>query len=260
MLAELRRVSLLMAIGLLAACSGGDGGKGAAPGAGWGSPPANAVSTGIWSGTLTPADSTQAPASGWLVIAADGSMHLDTDMALFTGTTRTQGKAFTASATGHPYNHHFANGSAFTFRGEVVEAGLLNGTWSGAGGGGTMTFRYEGDVSQQAAALGRIARTYESELWVGDATHIVNITITGNGTLTARAGNGCTVNGRITVADPARNGYRWTAEFTGCAANGTATGTGFMTGDSSIYFSGTLPDGPVWMGGMDQDATVMAGG
>lgn len=245
-----RRFLLLCSVAcLLAACSGGSGGSGDAIDAA----AENAGAVGVWSGTLTPDDPAQAPLSGWLTVAENGSFQLDTDAALFTGTTRTHDDTLAASTTVHPYGSDFSAGSAFTFDGTVAKSSLT-GKWSGAGRSGTMNFQHDDAVSRQAASLPALASTYNGELWVGGTALPASIAIAADGSFTTSAGGGCTASGTVGIADAARNRYQWTATLSGCGANGSASGSGFMVGDYSIYFSGTLPDAAVWMGGVDADA------
>jgi hypothetical protein len=248
--AGLRRFLLACTAGVLAACSGGDGGGKA------GAPDAAGSTTsaiGVWSGTLDSDDPAQPPLSGWLTVTPDGKFHLDTDAALFTGTAQTQGNTLAATTTGHPYGSQFSEGGAFTFNGSVAQS-ALTGKWSGGGRGGTMRFQHENAVSQQPASLAALASTYEGELWVGNAALPASIAIAGDGSFTASTGAGCMASGTVGIADAARNRYQWTATLSGCGANGTASGSGFMIGNYSVYLSGTLPDTAVWMGGVDADA------
>lgn len=246
-----RRFLLCCAAGLLAACSGGDGGGGggaAAP------PPATATSAvGHWSGTLTPDDPAQLPLSGWLTVAPDGSFHLDTDAALFTGTAQIPGNTLAATTTGYLYGSDVSAVGTFTFNGSVAQS-ALTGKWSGDGRGGSMRFQHEDAVSRQAASLPMLASTYEGELWIGNATLPASIAIAADGSFTASTGTGCTASGMVGIGDAARNRYQWTATVSGCDANGAASGSGFMIGDYSVYLSGTLPGAAVWMGGVDSDA------
>jgi hypothetical protein len=240
---------LLLGAGAFTACSGGSSDN---------AQPGKTSATGIWSGTLTPADASQPPASGWLVVAADGSFHLDTDLALFVGSTQTRGATLSATGSAHPYQADITDGSGFTFNGSISSEGLT-GTWSGANRSGTMKFRYDTALSQQAASLPAIASTYDGELWIGNSRQDARITIGADGTLVVSAQGGCGLNGTIGVADAARNGYQWTATAAGCAMNGMARGDGFLIGNYSVYLSGTLPEAPVWMGGADADAATSAG-
>jgi hypothetical protein len=193
------------------------------------------------------------PLAGWLTIAPDGSFQLDTDAALFTGTVQTRGNKLSATTTGHPYGNEFPGGGAFTFDGSISRT-ELSGKWSGGGRGGSMRFRHEDAVSKQPATLSALASTYNGELWVGNAMLPASIAIAADGALTASTGAGCTANGTVGIADAGRNRYQWTATLTGCGTEGTASGSGFMVGDYSVYLSGTLPGAAVWMGGVDGDA------
>lgn len=208
---------------------------------------------GVWTGTLIPDDPAQMPLAGWLTIAADGSFQLDTDMALFTGTVQTRGNTLSATTTGHPYGNEFPGGGSFNFEGSISRS-ELSGNWSGGGRGGSMRFRHEEAVSNQPASLSALASTYDGELWVGNTMLPASIVIGADGTFTAATGAGCAANGTVAIADAARNRYQWTAILSGCGAEGTASGSGFMVGDYSVYLSGRLPDAAVWMGGVDGDA------
>jgi len=231
---------------MLAACSGGKG---------------DAINVtadddavvGVWAGTLTPDDPGQLPLAGWLTVAQNGTFHLDTDAALFTGTAQARGRELSATTTGHPYSSDLSEGTAFTFNGTVTDA-ALTGNWSGGGRGGRMRFEHENSVSRQAASLDAVASTYEGELWIGNATLPASIAIATDGSFTTSTAGGCTATGKVDIADAARNRYQWTATLSGCATDGTASGSGFMIGNSSVYLSGTLPQVAVWMGGVDADA------
>lgn len=227
---------------MLAACSGGSGDAEVATGS----------TVGVWTGTLTPDDPSQTPTSGWLTVAENGGFQLDTDAALFTGTAQTQGGTLTAATTAHPYGGDFPAGSAFTFDGTIAKS-VLTGKWSGGGRTGTMNFQHDDAVSRQAASLSALASTYEGELWVGNAVLPASIAINPDGSFTASASGGCTASGTVGIADAARNRYQWTATLSGCGADGSASGSGFMVGDYSVYLSGTMPDAAVWMGGVDAD-------
>jgi hypothetical protein len=235
---------------LLAACSGGDGGgSAAAPGA----PGSTTNAIGVWSGTLSSDDPAQPPLSGWLTVTPDGNFHLDTDAALFTGTAQTRGNTLAATTTGHPYGSDFSAGSAFTFNGSVAQS-ALTGKWSGGGRGGSLRFRHENTVSRQAASLSVLASTYDGELWIGNVTLPARIAIAADGSFTTSTGAGCMASGTVGIADASRNRYQWSATLSGCGVDGTASGSGFMIGDYSVYLSGTLLDAAVWMGGVDADA------
>jgi hypothetical protein len=245
---------MVMAGAAVTACSGGRGkARGVVPAA-----DDTDNSIGIWSGILDSDDPAQPPLSGWLVVAPDGDFHLDTDAAMFSGTARTQGGQLAATATGHPYGADIPAGGAFTFTGKVAQ-GALTGTWSGTGRGGKLDFQQQDAVSHQAASLANIASTYDGELWIGKATQPAQIVVGGDGTLTATTGSGCRVNGTVGVADSTRNRYRWTATLSGCSVDGMASGSGFMVGNYSIYFSGRLPEAGVWLGGVDADAQTAFG-
>jgi hypothetical protein len=256
-----RAFSLLLTGCALAACSGGSSSSGSGPAPGSGSGPAGSTDpTGIWSATLTPEDTQQASSSGWLVVAADGSFRLDTDAAQFNGTAKTSGTKFSASTVGHPFAASFSNGSAFSFNGTVIAADSINGSWSGAGGKGTFDFHYNPSLSQLPASLSAIAGAYQGELWIQNTMQEATITITASGALTASTTAGCMLSGTLGVADGARNGYQWSGAVNGCAANGTASGIGFLIDEHSLYLTGNLPGGPVWMGGVAANASNDAPG
>ena len=254
--------------GMATACGGGGHGSASVSGAGGGSTtstgsgssststtPAAPVSNaaGIWSGTLTPDDTTQPPPTGWLVIGTDGSFSLDTDVAQFSGTSQLQGQAFTATTTANPYTSQIAAGSSFHFDGMLADTGVLTGTYSGGGGQGTIHFQLERAISAQAASLSDAASTYHGEFWIKDSRQSADITVTDSGALTASAG-GCAFNGTIQVADASHNSYHWSARATGCATNGTAEGTGFMIENYFLYLMGSIGGQAVWIGGADSDA------
>jgi hypothetical protein len=250
-------IVMVMAIAgaTLAACSGGRG-KAARSVA----PAADDMdnSIGIWSGTLDSDDPAQPPLSGWLVIAPDGSFHLDTDAAMFSGSAQSLGSQLAATATGHPYGADIPAGGAFTFMGKVAK-GALNGTWSGTGRGGRLDFQQQNAVSHQAASLATIASTYDGEIWIGKVAQPAQILVDGDGTLTVTTGSGCRASGTVAIADASRNRYQWTATLSSCSVDGLASGSGFMVGNYSIYFSGRLPDAGVWLGGVDADAQTPLG-
>jgi hypothetical protein len=246
-----RRLLSISTACLLAACSGGDGGSGsaAAPDA----PGSGTSAVGVWSGTLSSDDPAQPPLSGWLTITPDGGFHLDTDAALFSGMAQTKGNTLAATTTGHPYGSDFSTGSAFRFNGSLAQS-ALTGTWSGGGRSGSMRFQHEDALSRQVASLPVLASTYEGELWIGNVKLPASIAIAPDGSFTASTSSGCAASGMVGIADAARNRYQWTATLNGCGAGGMASGSGFMIGNYSVYLSGTLPDGAVWMGGVDADA------
>ena len=257
----LRGLALSVLAGILAACGGGHGGGAAATTGANNSSSSSSSSnstggtstsgTGIWSGALMPDDTTQAPPTGWLVIGTDGSFRLDTDQALFMGHAQIQGQAFSATATAYPYTAGFADGASVTFNGTLGDSGLT-GTYSG---GGTMQFQYEGGVSTQTASQSAIAGTYHGELWIKDSRQSADITVGADGSLAASTSGGCAVNGKVAVADTARNAYSWSGQATGCATDGAASGMGFLIENDFIYLSGTIADLAIWMGGSEADTS-----
>jgi hypothetical protein len=225
--------------------TGGAGNAGGSPGAG------TNTAAGIWSGSLAPNDPSGQPMSGWLVIGADGSFSLDTDTALYLGDSTLHDQAVSVSAATHPYGTGADGAVAFN---ATIGDGTLTGTWTGNGTAGTLQFNRQEQISKQEASLAVIASDYSGELWIGEARLPARITIASDGALHASTDSGCALDGRVSIADAARNGYSWSANASGCATNGEARGAGFVIDGYSLYLDGTVQGDAIWLGGVDSRA------
>lgn len=267
------RIRYLLACALvgcaLAACGGrsdnaGNGtsagtgtgtGTGSGTGSGSSTNPGSGVASaaGIWSGSLAPEDPEKPSMTGWLVIGSDGSFNLDTDAALYTGAPTLRDNSVSVSAAAHPYGTD--EPGTVTFSANVTD-GTMTGTWSGNGAAGAMQFTRQQGISQQQASLATIASDYSGELWIRDARLPVRVNIASDGALHASTDAGCAVEGRVGVADAARNGYSWSGSVTGCSINGEARGFGFVIDGYSLYLGGTVQGNAIWLGGVDARAPV----
>ncbi len=222
--------------GLLAACGGGGGSGGFDDGA---------DVSGIWFGSVD-VDGGAQDVGAVLIVRSNGTIYLDTQLALLIGDAETQDNAFSAEADGYSYQDDFADGSDFSLSGTVTAGTVLAGAVSGAGISGTYTFTYDAELSTLAAALPDIAGTYESELSLGDSSTAIDVTIEADGDLTASGGGGCMLDGSVKVLASADNLYEWQADVTGCAVNGSAKGIGFRQDGGGFYFVGKLAGGAIY--------------
>jgi hypothetical protein len=225
--------------------NGGTGNTGATAGAG------ENAAAGIWSGSLAPDDPSGQAMSGWLVIGADGRFSLDTDAALYLGDSALHDQAVSVSAAVHPYGNDTDGTVAFN---ATIADGTMTGTWTGNGSAGTLQFKRQQQISKQQASLATIASDYSGELWIRDARLPARVTIASDGALHASTDSGCALEGRVSIADAARNAYGWSANASGCPTNGEARGDGFVIDGYSLYLDGTLQGTAIWLGGVDSRA------
>lgn len=237
-----RRLALLACAGLLASCFGGIGdGEVEAYKRG-----VNA--SGIWFGTVD-VDNEAQNIGAILIAAPDGTLYMDTDVGALMGEAGTRGNAFIADTIGYSYQLDFPDGANFSLNAVVNEQSSMNGAFSGSARSGIFQFRYDPELSTQAAAVQTIAGTYDSQVRIRNSTGRITVTIGPYGEFTGGDTSGCMFTGTVEVLDSPHNLYQWQATPTGCAVGGTASGIGI--GQDGASGRGFLFVGSVDGGGID---------
>jgi hypothetical protein len=239
----------LLPLLLLAGVAGGCGGGGDDEDAGFGG---GADASGIWLGNVD-VDSGPQNVPAMLIVRSNGTVYMDTDIGLLVGTAQTSGNAFSAGTDGYSYNGGFPDGADFSLNGTVAAGNSLTGAFSGSGQSGTFEFSFNTALSALTAALPTVAGTYTAELTIRDDVRPVSVTIASNGDLTG-SGGGCTLTGKVSVLDSARNVYSWNATLAGCDANGSASGIGIAPqagAGAGFHLAGTIGGGAISLSTVD---------
>lgn len=241
---NLRLLPVLVLAGVLGGCGGDDDDDGFESGA-------NAA--GIWRGSLD-VDSGPQGVNAILIVRANGTIYMDTDIGLLVGSVSTSGNALTGAADGYSYDQAFPDGADFSLNGNVAEGDAITGAFSGSGESGTFELDYDPVLSALPAALPSLAGTYDAELTIRDDTTTVTVTIEADGDLTGTDGAGCTFTGEVDVLESTRNIYSWTATLTGCAESGSASGIGIApqggTG-AGFHLVGRVDGGAISLSSVD---------
>jgi hypothetical protein len=242
---NLALLPLLVLAGVAGGCGGGDDDEDGGFGGG-------ADASGIWSGTID-VDGGPQNVAAMLIVRSNGTVYMDTDIGLLVGSGQTSGNAFTAGTDGYSYNLGFPDGADFSLTGTVAAGDSLTGAFSGAGQSGTFEFDFNTALSALTAALPTVAGTYAAELSIRDDVTPVSVTVEPDGDLIG-SGGGCTLTGKVSVLDSARNIYSWNATLAGCEANGSASGIGIApqagTG-AGFHLAGTVNGGAISLTSVD---------
>jgi hypothetical protein len=208
-------VSLTVALGALAACSGSDSESEAIP-------TSDANPAGLWAGSFTAADGIVRNFD--IILAPDGrfagvvaSSGLNGRFLIGNGDTTLNQFSATGTVFAQAGDSLLPNGqasAALTMTdGSIVAGQSLKGSYSGAGESAKFALGYNGLTSRGAslAAITGIYDVYPPPLVI-DTT----LAISGN-TLTFANNGGCNGAGTIDVIDPAMNIYAWSMLLSACS-------------------------------------------
>jgi len=182
-----------------------------------GTTPTNASATGIWSGT----DSVTGLTVIGYVNSTGDAVFMRADGAQFAGPTQVSGDTVVAAVVGYAdFGNAFSDGSTYglgTLEGTVTSAGTLTLTLSfttnnGTAQSGSWSLGYD-SITASGASLGAVSATYT------DRAGLAAITIDASGAMTGQDGNGCVLNGSLSVSDGSVDVYQVTFTFASCTGN-----------------------------------------
>jgi hypothetical protein len=195
----------------LGGCTGTDGGT-----SGTTTNP-DASATGIWSGT----DSVTGLTVVGYVNNTGDAVFMRADGAQFAGPTQISGESLVAAVVGYAdFGNQFSDGSTYglgTLEGSVTTAGTMTLTLSfttnnNTALGGSWSLSYS-SLSGSGSSLGAVSTSYT------DSSGVAAIAISASGVMSGSDGNGCTLNGTISVSDSSYDVYQVTFTFEGCTGN-----------------------------------------
>jgi hypothetical protein len=177
----------------------------------------NASATGIWGGT----DSVTGLTVIGYVNSAGDAVFMRADGAQYAGPTQVSGETLVAAVVGYAdFGNQFSDGSTYgigTLEGSVTTAGTMTLTLSFTTNNGTaqsgswsLTFN---SISTSGSSLGAVNANYT------DANGVAAISINAAGVMTGQDGNGCVLNGSISVSDSTYDVYQVTFTFESCTGN-----------------------------------------
>ncbi len=205
---------------------------------------ADAISGGIWTGSIT----SNASTAEYIGFSTDaGSFRffsLDT-LAQFHGDFTVSVNDLSGSGLAVLDRTNVIN---VTITGEIVERTSLTANWQGGGDSGVIDFQYS-DLYERAGTLsnttGSWQGTNEGQVWI---TLTIN-----NGTISGSDALNCTHNGSMTPVDPMFNLYLITDTLSGCSIEGDYSGFAafrdtsatddtimFAVDNSAFYITGLL--------------------
>jgi hypothetical protein len=200
--------------------------------------------TGFYTGNFTPEGTDLDEAR--LMVDSDGRFVLFTMPYLYVGELRTSGNSFTAKADAFSFYPGFANGSDTTMSGSV-SGKVVTGTFAGGGLSGSLSLAYSTGITSIPTATDTFTGSHPSSMNLGESYYATGtITALPDGSFAADYGDGCTVDGQISVRVADRNLYGFAAQAKGCATNGSVRGgLGYQTFDGELLLYGSVGNTPV---------------
>jgi hypothetical protein len=209
--AMLRGFMLATALGAALALGGCTGTDGSTSGT---TSTTDASATGIWTGT----DSvTNLTVIGYVSSTGD-AVFTRADGAQFAGPTQVSGESVVSAVVGYAdFGSQFSDGSTYgigTLEGTVSTASTMTLTLSfttnnGTALSGSWSLSFS-SLSSGGSSLGAVDASYT------DSSGVAAISINASGVVSGQDGNGCVINGSITVSDSSYDVYQVTFTFESC--------------------------------------------
>jgi hypothetical protein len=177
----------------------------------------NASAAGIWGGT----DSVTGLTVIGYVNSTGEAVFTRADGAQFAGPTQVSGETLVAAVVGYAdFGSQFSDGSTYglgTLEGSVTTAGTMTLTLSfttnnGTALSGSWSLSFN-SLAASGSSLGAVEASYT------DSGGVAAISINAAGVMSGQDGNGCVVNGSISVSDASYDVYQVTFTFESCTGN-----------------------------------------
>jgi hypothetical protein len=212
----LRGLIVVAALGAALALGGCTGTDGSTSGT---TTTTNASATGIWGGT----DSVTGLTVIGYVNSTGDAVFMRSDGAQFAGPTQVSGETLVAAVVGYATfgnGNQFSDGSTYglgTLEGSVTTAGTMTLTLSfttnnGTALSGSWSLGFN-SIATSGSSLGAVNASYT------DTNGVAAISINAAGVMTGQDGNGCVLNGSISVSDSTYDVYQVTFTFESCTGN-----------------------------------------